>query len=35
MNIENSNVIQIVHDEASGNNMINLKASILNSTSIT
>ena len=35
MNIENPNVIPIVHNEASGINLINLKASILNSTSIT
>ena len=35
MNIENPNVIPIVHNEASVNNMINLKASILNPTSIT
>ena len=35
MNIENPNVIPIVHNEASGNNIINLNPSILNQTSIT
>ena len=30
MNIENTNVIPIVHNEASGNNIINLNPSILN-----